>query len=187
MDTTTTTPTATAYAAAIEPLLAVVGAVPADRWDAPSPCEGWTARDVIAHVVDSQREFLTGRGIDLGPAPDLAADPATALRTHADRVVAAIADPAVADAGYDGFFGPTTVGETLEQFYVWDLVPHRWDVARATGQDAGLTDAELDRVEAGARSWGAALYTDGICRPAVEVPEDAGREARVLALLGRRA
>jgi uncharacterized protein (TIGR03086 family) len=185
--TTRTTPTATAYAAALEPLLAVVDAVPADRWNAPSPCEGWTARDVVAHVVDSQREFLTGRGIDLGPAPDVAADPAAALRAHADRVLAAIGDPAVADAGYDGFFGPTTVGETLEQFYVWDLVPHRWDVARATGLDAGLTDAELDRVESGARSWGEALYTDGICRAAVEVPEDAGREARVLALLGRRA
>ncbi len=186
MDTTTTTPTATTYAAAIEPLLAVVNAVPADRWDAPSPCEGWTARDVVAHVVDAQREFLTGRGVDLGPAPDVAADPAAALRAHGERVLAAIGDPAVADAGYDGYFGPTTVGETLEQFYVWDLAPHRWDIARATGLDAGLTDAELDRIEAGAHSWVDALYTDGICRPAVDVPEDAGREARVLSLLGRR-
>ncbi|MBM7808854.1 uncharacterized protein (TIGR03086 family) [Geodermatophilus bullaregiensis] len=186
-DTATTTPVATAYTAAVEPLLAVADAVPADRWDAASPCEGWTARDVVAHVVDTQREFLTGRGVDLGPAPDVAADPAAALRAHAERVLAAVGDPVVADARSDGFSGPTTVGETLEQFYVWDLVPHRWDLARATGQDAGLTDAELDRLEAGARSWGDALYTEGICRPGVEVPDGAGREARVLALIGRRA
>ncbi|SFO71346.1 TIGR03086 family protein [Geodermatophilus dictyosporus] len=182
---TLTTPVAAAYAAALEPLLAVVDAVPAGGWDAPSPCEGWTARDVVGHLVDTQREFLTGRGIDLGPAPDLT-DPAAGLRDHAQRVLAAVGEPAVAGQRYDGFAGPTTVGETLEEFYVWDLVVHRWDLATATGQDAALTDAELDRVEDGARSWGDALYTDGICRR-LEAPEGAGRQAQVLALLGRRA
>ncbi|MGY1731070.1 TIGR03086 family metal-binding protein [Geodermatophilus sp. SYSU D01045] len=186
MDTTTTTPIAADYAAVLEPLLAVADAVPAAGWDAATPCEDWTARDLVTHLVDTQREFLTGRGIDLGPAPDVATDPAAALRGHAARVLAAVADPAVADAGYDGFSGPTTVGETLAQFYVWDMVVHRWDLARATGQDATLTAAELDRIESGARSWGDALYTDGICRR-VDAPEGADRPARVLALLGRRA
>ncbi|WP_369254728.1 TIGR03086 family metal-binding protein [Geodermatophilus amargosae] len=185
--TATGTPIATDYAAVLEPLLAVADAVPADGWDAATPCEDWSARDVVTHLVDTQREFLTGRGTDLGPAPDVAADPAAALRAHAGRVLAAVSDPAVADEPYDGFSGPTTVGETLAQFYVWDMVVHRWDLARGTGQDAGLTDAEIERVESGAGTWGDALYADGICRPAVEVPGDAGREARVLALLGRRA
>jgi uncharacterized protein (TIGR03086 family) len=182
-----TTSIASDYAAVLEPLLAVVDAVPAAGWDAATPCEDWTARDVVVHLVETQREFLTGRGVELGPAPDVAADPAGALRAHAGRVLAAVSDPAVAEESYDGFFGPTTVGETLAQFYVWDMVVHRWDLARATGGDAGLTDAELDRIESGARSWGDALYMDGICRPAVDVPADAPREARVLALLGRRA
>ncbi len=182
---TLATPVAAAYAAALEPLLAVVDAVPADRWDAPTPCEGWSARDVVAHLVETQREFLTGRGLDLGAAPDLG-DPAAALRQHAGRVLTAVGDPAVADAGYDGFSGPTTVGETLEQFYVWDLVVHRWDLATATGQDARLGDAELDRIESGARTWGEALYAEGICERA-EAPAGADRQARVLAVVGRRA
>ncbi len=185
--TATTTPIAPDYACALERLLAVADAVPASGWDAATPCADWSARDLVAHLVETQREFLIGRGIDLGPAPDVATAPAAALREHAARVLAAVSDPAVADARYDGHFGPTTVGETLAQFYVWDVVVHRWDLARATGQDAGLTGAELDRIESGARSWGDALYADGICRAAVEVPEDAGREARVLGLLGRRA
>ena len=182
---TLTTPVAAAYSAALEPLLAVVEGVPAGRWDAATPCEGWSARDVVAHVVDTQREFLTGRGVDLGPAPDLA-DPAGALREHTGRVLTAIGDPAVADAPYDGFFGPTTVGETLEQFYVWDLVVHRWDLATATGQDAALSDAELDRVESGAGTWGDALYMEGICKK-VDAPAGADRQTRILAMLGRRA
>jgi hypothetical protein len=67
------------------------------------------------------------------------------------------------------------------------MLVHRWDVARAVGVDAGLTDAELDRVAEGADRFGDALYTDGICRPAVDAPADADRRTRVLARLGRAA
>jgi uncharacterized protein (TIGR03086 family) len=176
---------ATAYAAADRPLTAVLDAVPADAWDRPSTCEGWTVRDVVRHLVQTQREFLTERGVDLGAEPDVDADPAAAWRAHAARVAAAVADPAVAEQAYDGFFGPTTVGATLEQFYVWDMVVHRWDAARSVGADAGLTDAELDRVESGADSFGEALHMDGICGAAVEPPPGADRQARVLARLGR--
>ena len=180
-----TTPTATAYAAADRPLTAVLDAVPAGAWDRPSTCEGWTVRDVVRHLVQTQREFLTGRGVDLGEEPDVDAGPAAAWRAHAARVAATVADEAVAGQSYDGFFGPTTVGATLEQFYVWDMVVHRWDVARSAGLDAALTDAELDRVESGADAFGDALYMEGICRPGTESPADADRTTRVLARLGR--
>jgi uncharacterized protein (TIGR03086 family) len=185
MNSPVTTPIATAYAAADRPLTAVLDAVPTDAWDRPSTCEGWTVRDVVRHLVQTQREFLTERGVDLADEPDVDADPAAAWRSHARRVAAALADQAVAEAGYDGYFGPTTVGSTLEQFYVWDMLVHRWDVARSVGVDAALTEAELDRVESGADSFGDALYMEGICRPGTEPPAGAARETRVLARLGR--
>jgi uncharacterized protein (TIGR03086 family) len=181
------TSTADRYESASQPLLDVLDAVPADAWTSPSPCAGWTARDVVGHLVETQREFLTGRGLDLGPAPDVAAGPAAAWRDHAKRVLAVIAVDDVVDAPYEGFFGPTTVGATFEQFYVWDMVVHRWDVARSVGADAGLTDAELDRIERGADSFGEALHMEGICGPAVPTGPEAGRLTRVLARLGREA
>jgi uncharacterized protein (TIGR03086 family) len=180
-----TTPIAIAHAAADRPLTALLDAVPSGAWDRPSTCEGWTVRDVVRHLVQTQREFLTGRGVDLGEEPDVDADPAAAWRAHAARVAAAVSDEAVAERAYDGFFGPTTVGASLEQFYVWDMVVHRWDVARSVGLDPALTDAELDRVESGADAFGDALYTEGICRPGAQPHADAGREVRVLARLGR--
>lgn len=88
---------------------------------------------------------------------------------------------------FDGFFGPTTVGEAFVTFYAWDMVVHRWDLARATGLDAALTDAELDLVERGADGFGPALHMDGICAAALEVADDAARQTRVLGRLGRRA
>ncbi|NEK84426.1 TIGR03086 family protein [Blastococcus saxobsidens] len=178
---------AASFAATDRPLTALLDTVPPAGWAAPSPCEGWTAADVVGHLLQTQRDFLTTHGVDLGTAPDVAADPAAAWRAHAQRVAAALADDAVPAREFDGFFGPTTVGAAFEQFYVWDMVVHRWDVARAVGADPGLTDAELDRIEAGADSFGPALHMDGICRPAVEVPADADRQTRALARLGRAA
>ena len=181
------TSTANAYQAADRTLTEILDRVPATAWSSPSPCEDWSAVDVVGHMIETQRDFLVKHGADLGEAPDVAADPAAAWRTHAGLVARALSDDALPALEFDGFFGPTTVGATFEQFYVWDMVVHRWDVARAVGADAALTDEELDRVEAGADSFGPALTMDGICRPPVEVPGDAAREVRTMARLGRAA
>jgi uncharacterized protein (TIGR03086 family) len=178
--------TSTSYAAADAPLTAVLDALPAGAWSRPSPCEGWTAADVVAHLVETQRDFLGQRGVDLGAAPDVAADPAAAWRDHAKRVHEALTDDVVA-THYEGFFGPSTIGETFDQFYVWDMVVHRWDVARAAGLDSPLTDQELDRTERGIESFGPALYMEGICKDGVEPADGADRTTRLLARLGRRA
>lgn len=174
-----------AHAAALAPLTAVVDAVP--RWEDPSPCEGWTARDVLHHLVTTEHDFLTQHGAAPGRVAELGDDPAAAWRAHAAEVSRLLGREEVVGTTFDGFFGPTTVGEAFVAFYVWDMVVHRWDLARASGVDAGLTDAELDQVERGADGFGPALHMDGICAPALDVPADAGRVTRVLARVGRRA
>jgi uncharacterized protein (TIGR03086 family) len=167
-----------AYAAA---LTRVVDAVP--DWDAPSPCAGWSARDVIDHIVDTQREFLTGRGVDVGDRP--AGDPAAVWRAHSAVVDRLLSDPVVAESTYDGYFGPTTIGETLSVVYGFDLIVHRWDLATAAGQPAAFSEAEIDTLEQAADGFGEALYSEGICKPAVPVPPGASRQDAVLARLGR--
>lgn len=161
---------------------ATVQAVPS--WEDPSPCEGWSARDVLQHVVDTERDFLTGKSVDLGPAPDLG-DPVAAWAEHDASVRDALSDPQVAGHEFHGAFGPTTVGETMARFYGFDLIVHRWDLARSAGRDERFTDAELDLLERSIEGFGEHLYAAGICKPAVEVGPDADRQERVLALLGR--
>ena len=161
-----TTTTVTPYRAALTPLSDIVATV--TDWAAPSPCEGWS-------------------GLTLPPAADLAADPVAAWAAHAATVAGLLDDPAIAGIAYDGHFGPTTLGETVERFYVFDMLVHRWDLARAAGSDTSFTDAELDRIDESAQSFGPVLYMEGICRPAVPASSDADRQTRVLATLGRRA
>lgn len=156
-------------------------------WSAPSPCQGWTAADVVRHVVDTQLAFLAGRGLPVYAAalpPDPDWDPAAAFRRHSRHLAEIITDE-VAAQPYVGYFGPTTVGDTLADFYGWDLVIHGWDLARATGLSYDVDDAEAKALDATADGWGAALHSQGVCGPELPTPVDATPFERLLARLGR--
>lgn len=181
------TVTSERYAEASIPLTALLDAVPAGRWGRPSPCEGWLARDVVRHLIETQRDFLTARGFDAGPPVDVDADPAAAWRVHSAAVADLLVRPEVTAASYDGYFGPATVADTISRFYVPDMVVHRWDVATAVGGDTRMGDDELDRLEANVDSWGDALYVDGICKPGVVAPGGSSRQVVLLARMGRQA
>ncbi|WP_210650736.1 TIGR03086 family metal-binding protein [Nocardioides sp. SYSU D00065] len=158
---------------------AVVGS-----WDAPSPCAGWSARDVVRHVVETQREFLQRQDLDAGPEPDLD-DPAAAWRRQRDHVTSLLTEGGVGAREYDGWFGPTTIAATMADFYGWDLVVHGSDVARATGQPWTVSEEEAAALHATADGWGDTLYAEGICAGPLEVPADASTTDRLLARLGR--
>ncbi|WP_426245304.1 TIGR03086 family metal-binding protein [Nocardioides sp. LHG3406-4] len=154
------------------------------QWDSPTPCEGWTVRDVVSHAIGTERDFFETRALDLGPAPD-GTDPAKAWRAHADAVVDVLTRDGVAETAYDGYFGPTTVADTMADFYGWDLVIHGWDIARATGQEWSIGEDEIARLHATADGWGDALHSEGVCGPEVRIGDDASAQDRLLARLGR--
>ena len=58
------TPLTRSYLTQADLFTAVVDA--ATDWSAPSPCEEWTATDVVEHVVSTQRGYFDQRGADLG-------------------------------------------------------------------------------------------------------------------------
>ena len=153
-------------------------------WSAASPCEGWTAHDVLDHVLDSQRDFLIKRDVDLGPRP--VGEPATAWREHHAEMRRVLADEALVSQEYDGFFGPTSIAETMASFYGFDMVAHRWDLGRALGREVRWSEEEMERLEKAIAGFGDALYSPGVAGPALDVPPDADRQTRILALLGRR-
>ena len=153
-------------------------------WSAASPCEGWTAAAVVDHVGDTERQFLEGHGVDLGPRPTGSPDEVWAAHLAAVR-------PAVDDElrakEYDGFFGRTTIGETLDAFYGFDLVVHGWDLGSASGLPTSFTDADMDAMEQAFVGFGEHAYDDGVFKQPVDAPEGADRQTKLLARLGRRA
>ncbi len=181
------TVTSDRYAQLADRFGAVVDSLTSSDWDAASSCDGWAARDVLDHVMSTQRDFLAQHGVDAGSNIATKVDPARAWHAHDRHLRELLADPAVADLEYDGVFGRSTIGAAITTFYGFDLIVHRWDLAQAAGHDETLDAAELDTIEASADGFGEHLYDEGVCKPAVEVPDGADRQTRVLARLGRRS
>lgn len=175
------------YARLADAFAATVASVPAGRWESPSPCEGWTARDVVRHLVEVHGTFLSLVGRKLPGGPDVAGDPAGAFAAASAAVRAGLADPELASASYEGRFGRSTFEAAVNQFVCFDLVVHRWDLARAAGVDERMDPGEVSSLLEQLPAFGDALHTSGACGPPLDPPPGADEQTRVLALLGRRA
>lgn len=164
-----------------------VSRVSPDRWSAPSPCEGWTANDVVAHMIDAHGIFFGLVDRPFERTVSVQDNPLGALREAIDQTQADLDDPARASAKFEGFFGPMTFEGAIDRFICFDLAIHAWDLARATGLDATIAPAEIVRLRAAAEAFGDALHSAGVCGPTVEVAADADDQTKLLALLGRHA
>jgi uncharacterized protein (TIGR03086 family) len=151
-----------------------------------SPCPEWTGADVLQHLIDTERSFMEKVGFDLGPAP-AATEPIASWSAHADRLRPLLARQDVLDTPYSTPMGESTVAQMLSLIYGFDLLVHRWDVARSAGHDTRFTEAELDAMEASIGQLDGMLYSPGAFVAGVTAPPGADRQARVLAVLGRKA
>lgn len=170
---------------------ATVAAVPATDWGRPSPCAEWDARDVVRHVVDMHHVMLRPYGRQ-PTATDVDADPLAAFRTARADVEAILDDPALADRETETPAGRMVGSQMIDGVVSEDMVLHRWDLARATGQDDTIEAAELERMWPRLQEIPDVMRVPGafgpgvtVFGPVVEVPDDAPLQDRALGLLGR--
>lgn len=165
---------------------AVVAAVPADGWDAPAPCDGWRARDVVGHMVEWMPAFMSRAGLDLRPATAVDDDPAAAWAELVDAIAEAVADPEVAGTEFDG--GPAgvmTVARAVDMLFVGDVLVHTWDLAKATGQDVVLEPDLVHDMLLGLQPMDEMLRASGHYGPRIDVSADASEQDRLVAFTGR--
>jgi uncharacterized protein (TIGR03086 family) len=167
----------------------VVRAVPTDRWDSPSPCKEWKAVDIVAHVADTEVDFLRRMGFTDSLPDTLPESPVDRWKIVRPAVQEVLDDPSRTDHAYDGYFGPTTFGKTADQFYSMDLCVHAWDLARATGLThlEPIDPTEMVAIHAAMDGLGDNLRQPGLIDAEVEVPNHADEQTKFLAWLGRRA
>lgn len=166
----------------------LVSAVPADAWGLASRCEGWSALDIVNHVVSTEADLLSRMPFAQSDGIDMA-DVLQAWPMVRDRVQAALDNSEFAGHTYDGFFGPTTFSATVDQFYSFDLVVHTWDIAKATGMTAyeAIDPGEIATINTAMAGLGDNLRMPGVLGPALEVGPDADEQTAFLAFLGRKA
>ena len=164
-----------------------VEAVPPDRWDAPSPCEGWLARDVVRHMVEwFPAFFLTLWEVPQPVVPSVDDDPAAAWATVRDAIQDALDDPEVEARERDTPLG-SSFASAVATGAIPDVLIHTWDLARATGLDETLDAEEISGLAASIDDMPfEAMESSG--HYGARVPPEAGADdqTRVLNAFGRR-
>ena len=148
--------------------------------DAPTACDGWTVRDLLNHMLETQRYFAgSARGEAVSPPGQhppklLTQDPVEDFtRARADVLHA---------FGRDGALART--GPSLGIAFA-DQLLHGWDLAVATGQHTAMPDGLAEDAYRAIHG----LFTEdqrvGIFKPELPVGIDATAQERLLAYTGR--
>jgi uncharacterized protein (TIGR03086 family) len=149
----------------------------------PSPCEGWSAKDVVDHAIGVvvQVTNLVGTPIpDDAALSDLARYDAAVTDLH-DKV----ADPVLGATEVDSPFGTMALKQLVSGIVIHDLLVHTWDLARAVGADERLDDELVTHTLASMTPFDDALREHGFASR-VPVDDDADDQTKLLCFLGRR-
>jgi len=155
-----------------------LAAVHPDDLDKPTPCEGWTVRQLADHLAAAPEHFLQqGRGEDVDWSAGTGVDPDPAqltshFRTHADDLIHhwhAQPDDQVAQADWQSA----------------ELGVHTWDLVQALGRSVPLDDEVATRGLAFMQQGLTADNRGEAFGPEVEAPEGAGAYERLVAFAGR--
>jgi len=180
------------HARALDHSRRVVAGVGADQWDVASDCEPWTVRELVNHVVAGNywaAELGSGLTIEaVGDRLDgdvLGTDPLRAYDDSALVAAAVFRAPGAMDQPCAVSYGPVP-GSVYCGHRFLDVLIHGWDVARSTDQDTALDPELVEACFAVIEPQMDMLAGSGMFGTRVDVPDDAGRQTQLLALLGRR-
>lgn len=156
-------------------------------WDVPAPVAGWTARDVVRHLVEWLPSFLAaGAGVELPAGPGADDDPVAAWQVHRDGVQALLDDPGTPRRTLSNpHIGEVPLDQAIDRFYTSDVFMHTWDLARATGQDDRLEADLCERLLAGMEPIDDVLRSSGQYGPRVSTPDGADATTRLVGFIGR--
>jgi uncharacterized protein (TIGR03086 family) len=148
--------------------------------DAATPCEDWKLRDLLNHMLDTQRYFAAaGRGEQASPPgptpPDtLSEDPAADFGRARDDVISVFSADGVID-------------KTMPALGIAfaDALLHGWDVAKATGQDSAMPDGLAEAAYGVIHGRFTEEQRKGVFGPERTVVGDASPQQRLLAYTGR--
>jgi uncharacterized protein (TIGR03086 family) len=166
----------------------------AGKLDAPTPCEGWSVRDLLQHVVSgnvmstklvvdriSKEEAIALRDVDV-----LGDDPVGALKRTNKEMDAAFRS---ADLNMTVDHPALTMPVAqLVMFRTADLLAHAWDLASAIGIDDTLDQDVVAHLFAQLEPLGPILAGSGQFGegPSGTLPDDAPLQTRFLDVIGRR-
>ncbi|MCH8279652.1 MAG: TIGR03086 family protein [Chloroflexi bacterium] len=182
------------YEGAIQQMLPILGAVKADQLSGATPCSEWNVQNLINHNI-KVAEFIYDVIAETGtadpsvmravndPLPEEGAE--AAFQAATARVLEAIKASGKLEKVLDTPFGQMPAGHLL-MIPFGDIVLHKWDLAKATGQNTSI-DSGLAEACFAAMSPGIGKARDGgFYGREVLVPLKASIQDKLLGLSGRQ-
>jgi len=167
----------------------LIDAVTDDQWGLPTPCEEWTVRDLVEHVVDGNDGFaaaLLEPPGEIGATAALSGDPAGRYRRSVEELLRAFRQSEALERPVTVPFG-TVPGAVALHLRITELLVHGWDLARATGQTVAFPDDVVEQELAfSLRALGDVGPGRRPFAPPEAVADDAAVIDRLAACLGRK-
>lgn len=153
-------------------------------WDAPAPVAGWTAADVVDHLISWSTGFLAS--VWQAPGADTSSDWATRFHVHSDGIQDLLDRPASADLYLSNpHIGEVAVPQAVDRFYSSDVFMHTWDLGRSAGIEVRLDPDECSAMLTGMVQAEEVLRASGQFGTAVPVADSASVQDRLMAFIGR--
>lgn len=174
------------YRTAVAGFSSVVDSV--TNWSAASPCEGWSAGDVVGHVIGGLQVISgteTGQEPERrNPSANVKEGAAQAYASARDAALGALNDTNLAKM-VESPRGPMPLDQMIGTFLTPDVLIHTWDLAKSAGIAVTL-DGQL--VE---ETYNALLPIDemvrqpGVFGPKLEPPAGADAQTKLVCFVGR--
>jgi uncharacterized protein (TIGR03086 family) len=157
-----------------------------------STCTDWSVKDLLNHMVNENLwmpELLAGKTVaEVGDEFDgdvLGEDFIKAWEDSAKATLEAVEDLTDLNQITHLSFADVPASEYLNQL-VLDKTIHGWDIAKSTDQPDTLEQELVDYIYQDVAPREEELRGYGVFGPKVEVPEDADKQTKLLAILGRK-
>ena len=139
------------YEAAVQAFRQTLSGVKADQMQGSTPCTEWNVQALIKHNIQVAAfvEGLLQENITVNPLEVSGAipgdDPLKALDDNVAKLMDIIKASGSADTQINTPFGEMTRGQFM-MTPTWDLVVHKWDLAKGTGQNTALDNTLVEAV-----------------------------------------
>ena len=170
-----------------------VGQIGDHQWQAPTPDEDWSVRDLVNHLAGEDLwapPLLAGSTIaELGDRFEgdvLGAEPKAAWTAASAAAVQAVEAHGAMDRIVHLSFGDLPGSEYTLQLFADHLI-HAWDLARAIGADEGLDEELVASCATWFKAVEEAYRSAGVIAAPASAPGDADPQTLLLARFGRRA
>ena len=178
------------YEGAVKYMRDIIAGVRPDQMGSATPCAEWNVQALINHNIKVSQVFRTmmtgGDKVDpfdvSGPIPPEGA--VAAFEASTGALLKAIKAPGAVEKVVKAPFGEMPGGQLIMIPFA-DLLIHKWDLAKGTGQESSMDSSMADACHALLAPMMEGMRSGGNFGPAVTVPGSANIQDKLLGITGR--